>query len=148
MFESMLSHPGSLFSELERLQRDFDEWFARGLPSGIRAVAPGTFPPVNIGTTPTSVEVYAFAPGIDAGKADVSIDRGVLTLAGERDTDQGADPKASVYGHERQSGSFRRTVSLPDDIDPGQVNASYRDGVLHVSIARQKAAQPRRVQVS
>jgi HSP20 family protein len=147
MFESMLSHPGSLFSELERLQRDFDEWFGRGQPSGIRAVAPGTFPPVNIGTTPTSVEVYAFAPGIDAGKVDVSIDRGVLTLAGERDTRQRTEANVNVYGHERPSGSFRRAISLPDDIDPARVNATYRDGVLHVSIARRESAQPRRIAV-
>jgi len=147
MFESMLSHPGSLFSELDRLQRDFDEWFGRGLPSGIRSVAPGTFPPINVGSTPASVEVYAFAPGIDPSKVDVSIDRGVLTLAGERVAKRPEDAKASVYSHERPSGTFRRAVSLPDDVDPGRVNATYRDGVLHVSIARRESAQPRRITV-
>jgi HSP20 family protein len=147
MFESMLSYPGSLFSEFDRLQRDFDEWFGRGLPSGIRAVAPGTFPPINIGNTPTSVEIYAFAPGIDASKVDLSIDRGVLTLAGERDTGLPDDAKVNVYGNERPSGSFRRAVSLPDDVDPARVSAVYRDGVLHVSIARRESAQPRRIAI-
>ena len=53
----------------------------------------------------------------------------------------------SVHIRERFSGRFRRVVSLPDDIDPGSVNANYRDGVLHVSIKRRQAAQPRRINV-
>ena len=45
------------------------------------------------------------------------------------------------------AGSFARAVSLPDDVDPGKVNASYRDGVLQISIARREAAQPKRIVV-
>jgi HSP20 family protein len=48
---------------------------------------------------------------------------------------------------ERFSGRFRRVVNLPEDIDPNAVSADYRDGVLHVSIARRAAAQPRRIEV-
>jgi HSP20 family protein len=116
-----------------------------------RASAPsrrGTFPPINIGNTPNSVEIYAFAPGIDPAAIDLSIDRGVLTLAGERKTAlPDDDAKVNVYGNERPSGSFRRVVSLPDDVDPARVNATYRDGVLHVSIARRESAQPRRIAI-
>ena len=74
--------------------RELDDWFGAASRPGIRAVAPGSFPPINVGTTPASVEIYAFAPGIDAGKVEVSIDRGVLTLAGERDTPQAADSES------------------------------------------------------
>ncbi|MFN3595282.1 MAG: Hsp20/alpha crystallin family protein, partial [Thiobacillaceae bacterium] len=45
------------------------------------------------------------------------------------------------------AGRFRRVVSLPDDIDPNAVSATYRDGVLHVSVARREAAQPRRITI-
>jgi HSP20 family protein len=148
MFESMLSFPGGLFGELDRLQRDFDDWFGRGMPSSIRSVAPGTFPAINIGNTPNSVEIYAFAPGIDPKGVELTIDRGVLTLAGERKPPQPADARrASVYSNERPAGAFRRAVSLPDDVDPARVNATYRDGVLHVSIARRESAQPRRISI-
>ena len=149
MYESMLSFPGSLFSELDRLQRDFDDLFGLGLPgqpAGIRSAMPGSFPAVNVGHTPTSVEVYAFAPGIDASKVDVTLDHGVLVLAGERAAPS-ADDKTTTYRSERAFGSFRRAVSLPDDIDPERVNASYRDGVLHVSIARRESAQPKRIAI-
>ena len=148
MFESMMSFPGSLFSEIERLQRDVDDWFGRGMPSSIRSVAPGTFPPINIGNTPASVEIYAFAPGIDPGRIELTIDRGVLTLSGEREPTRAAEgQRISVYSNERPSGSFRRAISLPDDVDPAHVNATYRDGVLHVSIARRESAQPRRIAI-
>jgi HSP20 family protein len=52
-----------------------------------------------------------------------------------------------VYSRERTTGAFRRAISLPDDIDPGRVTADYRDGVLHVSIARREEAQPKRITV-
>ena len=68
-------------------------------------------------------------------------------LTTERVTKRPEDAKVSVYSNERPSGSFRRAVSLPDDVDPARVNATYRDGVLHVSIARRESAQPRRITV-
>ena len=148
MYASMLNFPGSLFGELDRLRREMDEIFSSaGLPASIRSVAPGTYPAVNVGNTPTSVEVYAFAPGLDASKIEVTLDRGVLTLAGERPSDVPDDGRTTVYSRERASGRFKRAISLPQDIDPAQVTASYRDGVLRVSIGRREAAQPRRITV-
>lgn len=147
MFTSMVSFPGSVFGDLERLRREFDEFFQTAAsPASIRSVAPGSFPPVNVGHTPTSVEVYAFAPGLDAAGIDVTIDRGVLSIAGERKL---PEPPAgtNVYGRERTGGRFRRAVSLPDDVDPARVEASYRDGVLRVSVARRESSQPRRIAV-
>ncbi len=149
MYESLLNFPGSLFGELDRLQRQFDEAFgSSGRAASIRSVAPGTFPAINIGNTPTSVEIYAFAPGIEADKVDITLDRGVLTISGERPA---AAPerndKGFAYSRERTAGKFRRAVSLPDDIDPSRVSANYRDGVLHVSVARREEMQPRRITV-
>jgi HSP20 family protein len=149
MYESILNHPNSLFGQFERLRRELDDVFGvSGLPSSIRSVAPGTVPAVNVGRTPASVEIYAFAPGLDASKIEVTLDRGVLRISGERasgiPTD---DPKVYVYTRERGAGTFTRAVSLPDDVDPARVNASYRDGVLQVSVARRESAQPKRITV-
>jgi HSP20 family protein len=153
MYGSMLNFPG-LFGDFERLRRELDDWFdAAGAPSSIRSVAPGAFPAINIGNTPTSVEVYAFAPGIDPAKVEVVIDRGVLTLAGERpsavpDGNGGnGERRVSVYSRERVGGRFKRAINLPEDADATQVNATYRDGVLHVSVPRREAAQPQRITV-
>ena len=149
MYASLLNHPDSLFGQFERLRRELDDVFGvSGLPSSIRSVSPGTLPAINVGRTPTSVEVYAFAPGLDATKIEVSLDRGVLRIAGERTRGIPAhDPKVQVYTRERSAGSFTRAVSLPDDVDPAQVSARYRDGVLQISIARREAAQPKRITV-
>jgi HSP20 family protein len=108
---SMLNFPG-LSGDFERLRRELDDWFdAAGAPSSIRSVAPGSFPAINIGNTPTSVEVYAFAPGIDPAKVEVVIDRGVLTLAGERVSalpEGNGERRVSVYSRERAVGRFKR----------------------------------------
>ena len=135
------------FAELDRLQRDMSALF--DLSPSIRGVARGGYPALNIGSTPQSVEIYAFAPGIDPAKIEVNLDRGVLTLSGERApaAPAASDEKTTLHVDERFAGRFRRVVSLPDDVDPQAVNASYRDGVLHVSIQRKAAAQPRRIEV-
>jgi HSP20 family protein len=142
--------PRDLFAEFDRLQRELQSQVE---PSpGIRGLGRGGYPALNVGSTPTSVEVYAFAPGMDPATIDVQLERGVLTLSGERaglnvNNSPKGDPKATVHLNERFEGRFRRVVSLPDDIDPEAVGASYRDGVLHVSIQRRAAAQPRRIEV-
>jgi HSP20 family protein len=148
MYQSLLNYPNSLFGEFERLRRELDDVFGvSGLPSSIRSVAPGSLPAINIGRTPNSVEVYAFAPGLDPSKVDITIDRGVLRISGERASAMPQEGKANVYAQERGAGAFTRAIALPDDIDPGHVNANYRDGVLRVSIARHEAAQPKRITV-
>lgn len=157
MVASLLNYPGAFFGDVERLRRELDDVFETGgQPASIRSVAPGAFPAINVGNTPQALEVYAFAPGIDPARVEVTVDRGVLTIAGERpsdlpapeardDTREGSPP--SVFSRERSSGPFRRAIGLPDDADPAQVSATYRDGVLHISIARRQAAQPTRIAV-
>jgi HSP20 family protein len=56
--------------------------------------------------------------------------------------------RASVYANERFSGPFRRVVSLPEDADPSRVEASYRDGVLRISVAKRESSLPRRIEVN
>ncbi|HEV6964933.1 Hsp20/alpha crystallin family protein [Roseateles sp.] len=147
MYSSLWTFPSSFFSDFDRLNHVFDEHFGGyGAPSSIRSVAPGTFPAVNVGNTPTSVEVYAFAPGLDPAKLEVTVDRGVLSIAGEREA-PAQQEGTRTYSRERFSGSFRRAISLPDDADASKVQASYRDGVLRISVERQAEAQPRRITV-
>jgi HSP20 family protein len=127
-----------------RLQRDMQQ--AYDLSPSIRGLTRG-FPAMNVGGTSKSVEIYAFAPGVDPASLDVQIERGVLTISGERKRDE-VPEKSTVHIDERQVGRFRRVVTLPDDIDANAVEANYRDGVLHIGIARKEAAQPRRISVS
>lgn len=132
-----------VFAELDRLQRDVLQAF--DLQPSIRGAARG-YPALNVGTTPRSFEFFVFAPGIDPATLDVQIEKGVLTVSGERKADP-APEKATRHVAERFTGRFRRVVALPDDADPEKVDAKYRDGIVHLSIARKQAAQPRRITV-
>ena len=144
MYRSLF--PRDVFAELDRLQREMQQAFE--LSPSIRGLGRGGFPAMNVGGTPRSVEIYAFAPGVDPASIDLQIEKGVLTISGERRSDlPGKDDKATVHIDERFSGRFRRVVALSDDIDPDAVEARYRDGVLHISLQRREAAQPRRVSV-
>ena len=136
--------PRDVFAEMDRLQRDMLQAF--DISPSIRGLARGGYPAINVGNTPKSLEIYTFAPGLDPAKIEVQIEKGVLTISGERRPGQ-APEKASVHIDERFAGRFRRVVTLPDDVDPGAVEARYRDGVLHLSIPRKEAAQPRRITV-
>jgi HSP20 family protein len=138
--------PRDIFAELDRLQREIQQ--STDFSPSIRGAGRGGFPALNVGGTADSVEIYAFAPGLSADAIEASIDRGVLTISGERPAEPvGEDAKQAVHIRERFAGSFRRVVSLPEDIDPNAVTANYRDGVLHISIKRRTAAQPRRINV-
>ena len=108
MYASLLNQPNSLFGQFERLRRELDDVFGvAGLPSSIRSVTPGTLPAINVGRTPTSVEVYAFVPGLDASRIEVTLDRGVLRIAGERAAGIPAnESKLQVYTRERGAGRF------------------------------------------
>jgi HSP20 family protein len=102
-----------------------------------------------MGSTPEAVEIYAFAPGIDPAKLDVSVDRGLLTISGERPADlPKATDKISVFAAERFTGAFRRVVSLPEDADASRVEARYRDGILRIAIPKRESSKPRRIEVT
>lgn len=138
--------PRDFLSELERLQSEVRQNF--DISPSIRGFTRGGFPALNIGATPKSIEIYAFAPGVEPASIDVQLEKGVLTVAGERKSVlPPAEAKATAHIDERFNGRFRRVVTLPDDIDASAVAAKYRDGVLHISIQRREASQPRRINI-
>jgi len=150
MFPSLTRSTGDVFADLDRFQRQMEQIFgSAGWPSSIRAANRGAFPAINMGSTPEAVEIYAFAPGIDPGKLEVSVDRNLLTIAGERQPSLPEESdKVSVYAAERFTGAFRRVISLPEDADASRIAANYRDGVLRIVVPRREAAKPRRIEVN
>jgi HSP20 family protein len=144
MYRSLF--PRDLFAEMDRLQREMQQAF--DLSPSIRGLGRGGFPALNVGGTPQSVEIYAFAPGIDPATLEVQLDRGLLTIAGERKSNLPTDDLPStVHINERFAGSFRRVLTLSEDADPDAVAAKYRDGIVHITVQRRASAQPRRVAI-
>lgn len=147
MFGTFTGLQGNLFDQLDRLQRELDDTFGLWPQAAeLRSPGWGSWPPINIGATPERVDVYLFAPGLDAEELDISIQQNLLTIAGQRHIERAGEQR--WYRSERHTGEFRRTVTLPEDVDPERVDATYRDGVLHVSVQRRESAQPRRITVS
>jgi HSP20 family protein len=148
MIMSDLYSGTDLFSELDRLQRQMANIFG-GFPSSIRSGRFGAFPQINIGSTDDSIEIVAFAPGIDPKSLDVSIDKGLLSISGERPAAQpaAAGDEMRTYAQERFVGSFRRVIELPEHADPDKVTAQYTNGCLTVSIGKREASKPRAITV-
>ena len=149
MFASLTRFPGDLFPDLEALQRQMEQLFGgASWPSSIRAAARGAFPALNMGVTADTVEIYAFAPGLDPAKIEVELEKGLLVISGERAAGIPEESdKVTVYAAERFSGPFKRAISLPEDADSARVEASYRDGILKVVVPKRESAKPRRVEV-
>ena len=145
MVASLLRTPASLFADFDRLQRELERGF--GVPASIRAAGGASFPAINVAGGADAIEVFAFAPGVDAATLEVTVDNNLLTIAGERRLDAPAAAQ-TVYAEERFGGKFRRVVSLPDDVDSAQVDARYTDGVLRVRIQRRAAQQARRITIN
>jgi len=144
-----LRQTGDVFQDFARLQHQLNQIFGRSPAShSIRALAQGSFPAVNVGKTPETIEIVAFAPGIDSKSLEVTTDKGLLIIAGQRQSElSGIAKTASVYANERFSGAFRRVISLPDDADANRIEATYRDGILRITIAKSEASKPRRISV-
>jgi HSP20 family protein len=139
--------PRDVFAEMDRLQRQLQQAFE--VSPSIRGFTRGGFPALNVAGTADSAEIYAFAPGLDPASINVQVERGVLSVAGERPASlPGRGDEASVHLNERFAGRFHRVITLTDDLDPNEVSATYRDGVLHISIRRRESARPRRVNIS
>jgi HSP20 family protein len=135
-----------VFGQLERMRQQMDRLFGDWTgPAGIRSMAAGTFPAINVGASEEQVDVYVFAAGMDPKSLDISLQQNLLTVSGERKIE--APESAQFYRQERFSGSFRRVITLPEDVDPDHVNASYRDGVLQVTVRRREAVRPRQIEV-
>ena len=145
MLRSITDFDAGIFDELRRMERQMNELFeAWPWPLSIRQGAVRGYPPVNVGITPEYVDVYVFAPGLSPEAFDIALQQNVLTIAGER---RPPEEKGQYHLQERFTGAFRRSFTLPEDLDPEQVEARYRDGVLRVRIRRREAVQPRRITV-
>ena|SRR6516165_4965180 len=85
-------------------------------------------------------------PGLRKEDIEISLHDGTLTIAGERKSSSSNGEKAERT--ERYVGSFRRSITLPAQVDANKVGATYRDGILTVTLPKAEEAKPRRIQVA
>ncbi len=134
------------FGQFDQMRQQMNRLFGdRGGSAGIRSVAAGTFPAINVGASTKQVDVYVFASGLDLEKLQISLQQNLLTIAGERKLD--FPETVQAYRRERFNGAFKRTLALPEDVNPDEVDASYQNGVLHIVVQRKEEVQPRKIEV-
>ena len=90
--------------------------------------------------------LHADIPGVKADDIEVSMDKGVLTIKGER-KHESTESKEGYKRVERSHGVFMRRFSLPDGVDGENISASSKDGVLEVVIPKSEPEKPRRIEV-
>jgi HSP20 family protein len=136
-----------LLGEFDRVQRQMSALLGN-LPSSIRSSRTNTFPQLNIGSTDDSIEIVAFAPGVDPASLDVTVDKGTLTISGERKANEAtSEGETRTYAKERFVGSFRRVIELPQNADPDKVEARYSNGTLAISVGKREASKPRAIAI-
>ena len=86
-------------------------------------------------------------PGMKKEDIEVSFHEGSLSISGERKTETKHE-ETEVYRSERFFGRFQRTVSLPSTVDPAKVKASYKDGILSITLPKTEAAKPKHIDVT
>ena len=134
----------SIFREMERFQRDMNRLFNQYTPSRLRS-AP-SYPALNIWTNEDGQLVSAEMPGVRVEDIDINVDGYTLTIAGERSSDE--VPENAVYlRRERGFGKFSRAIQLPFAVDASKVEATFKDGVLKISLPKVEAEKPKQISI-
>ena len=138
----------SLRQEVNRLFDDFGwgSWqpFPRSLfaaePLFRRGLMRATMPAVDLVESDKAYEVTAELPGMDEKNIDVKVTDGRLTIKGEKQEEK-EEKKKDYYLHERRFGSFERSFELPESVDAEKIEASFKKGVLTVTLPKKAEAQ-------
>ena len=125
--------------------RDFDRFAARRLANGCSENANWS-PAVDIIEEKERFVLRADLPGVNAEDIDINMEKGVLSLSGERTTET-RDEEDGVRRFERVSGKFYRRFTLPESADADAITAKSANGILEVVIPKQPQVQARRIEV-
>ena len=103
-------------------------------------------PRVDIYEDEDAIVLKAELPGVEKDNIVVDVEGRVLTLKGERSSDNEVKEE-SYYRRERTFGSFERRFNLPDNVDPEKITADYKDGILKLGIPKPDENKPRQITV-
>jgi HSP20 family protein len=103
-------------------------------------------PSVDISENEKEFTLLTDIPGVNPGDIDISMEKGVLTVKGERNSEK-VDEDENYRRVERQSGQFYRRFTLPDSADADKIEAKSEHGVLRITIPKQEISVSRRIEV-
>jgi HSP20 family protein len=103
-------------------------------------------PAVDIRETEDELLLTADLPGVEMKDIDIQLENGTMSIRGERKF-EGERTEGGYHRIERSYGSFARSFTLPDTVDPEAVKAGFKNGVLTVTIPKKEVAKPRQIKV-
>lgn len=106
---------------------------------------PDWMPATDIAETDMSFVVTMELPGIDMTKTDISFNGGILTIRGEKHKESGEGE--CCHRSERYEGNFSRTIRVPDNVQSDKIDATYKDGILKVTLPKTEESMPRKIEV-
>ncbi len=136
--------------EIQSIQQEMNRLFGTFFdsPTGEAAVAARRWiPAMDLVEEGGEYVLRADLPGLDETDVKIELDERVLTVSGERSS-KGEEVKQGYYRYERASGSFSRSLTLPEGVDPDAIRASFDKGVLEVRIPKPEQRKPRRVTIT
>lgn len=122
-----------VMSEMNRMQH---QWIQKGEPGPIgrgRTQAIAWVPAADIYAQAGDLVIRCELAGLRREDVDVTISSGVLTISGERRSDLD-ERRIAYYERERLYGAFRRSMILPENVDKGDISASYSNGLLEITV--------------
>ena len=135
------------FGEALRMQRDMDRIFSRLGSAELGGESVAWMPKVDVKRKDDDIVIRAELPGIDPAGVDVEVTDGVLTIRGERRQEERQEGEDWLVC-ESCYGSFERSLSIPDGVDPGSITAEYTDGILVVHVPKAlEAARPKTTKI-
>jgi HSP20 family protein len=138
------------FREMEALQNRLSSLMGRTLasaPEGEEKMIVAEWAPVvDIIEDAAEYLLKVELPEIKKEDVKITVDDGVLTISGERKVEKEENGR-KYHRMERTYGRFVRCFAVPDNADPGRVNAEFSDGVLKVHLAKAEKAKPRSIEV-
>jgi HSP20 family protein len=135
---ALLVRPEPFTREIDRV---FDAFFGQ-TDQGRRWV-----PPMDLVEAEDHFVLKADLPGLSESDVNIEVQDGTLTISGERKAEHEQREKG-WYRIERSFGSFNRSLTLPDGLDPERIEASFSEGVLEVRIPKPEERKPRRISIS
>jgi HSP20 family protein len=130
----------------DEIKQVFDRFFGEQDTDASAVVTAQWVPRVDIKEEAGRFVIYADLPGIDPQDIEVQMDKGILSIKGERKSESTTETER-FSRVERRYGSFHRRFALPDSADPDGVTADGRNGVLEIVIPKRPETTPRRIQV-
>jgi HSP20 family protein len=128
------------------LNRDINRLFDDFLPSALPTLADTAVatalitPQINVSETDNEIRVTVELPGVDLDDLEVDVANDMLVIRGEKRLERNDDDE-NYHFVERAYGSFQRTVQLPFAADPAQVQASFENGVLSITVPKSEQQQ-------